>query len=300
VNAPPRPKEGVVSWNVTTVCNHQCSYCTQRNKADRGRTPRPGEEFLAAFGRLPGRWEVKLSGGEPFCHPDLTGIVEGLAGQGHRLSIVTNFSAPEHRLREFVVAAQGRVGVFACSLHLERICHEEALAAFISRAQWLAGFLGERADPDLPRPHLCVTSVATRSALPRFPELAERFRAAGITFKVQPEKQDRDVIGYSSEERSAILALGGHNLTGTIAPSFLGRLCWAGSRYFVLDDQGAAWRCYPARRFRSESLGLFTRDRFGLFDEARPCLYDYCNCTVPIARGMMPRDDEIFFPEVDV
>ena len=39
-----------------------------------------------------------------------------------------------------------------------------------------------------------------------------------------------------------------------------------------------------------ERMGSFLSPSFQLGDEARPCLYALCNCTVPIARGMMPRD----------
>jgi hypothetical protein len=285
MNATPRPDEGVISWNINTACNYRCSYCTQRFKEDRGRWSRDTPRFLAAFARLPGRWEIKLSGGEPFVHPTLRDLVAGLAGLGHRISVVTNFSAGEERLAEFVAAAAGRVGVFSCSLHLE---YTDDVDHYAAKAGWLAGRLAAAADPALPRPHLCVTSVATRAALPRLPALAERFAAAGIAFKVQPEKQDRDVIAYSDAEQAQILALGGHNRTGRIVHRFQGRPCWSGARYFILDDQGLAFRCYPARRHRIERMGNFLDDDFRLAGEPAPCLYATCNCTVPIARGMMP------------
>lgn len=304
MNATPRPVEGVVSWNVTTACNRHCSYCTQRHKPDRGRAPLAAALFVAAFARLPEPFEIKLSGGEPFVHPEFDAIVAGLAGLGHRISVVTNFTAPRERLLAFADAALGRVGGFAASLHLEYVRDEAALAEFIERARWFSGVLAERADPRLPAPHLSVTSVATRAALPRLPALAERFRAAGIAFKVQPEKQERDVIPYTPAERAALLALGGHNRTGAIEHNFRDRPCWAGDRYFVLDDRGLAWRCYPARRYKTESLGDFTGPAFRPFDGPRPCLYDYCNCTVPIARGMMPRNGGVsqggpILPEVE-
>jgi hypothetical protein len=207
----PRPEEGVVSWNINTACNYRCSYCTQRFKEDRGRWSRDTPRFLAAFARLTGRWEIKLSGGEPFVHPTLLEIVGGLAGLGHRVSVVT-------------------------------------------------------------------------------PAIAERFAARGLVFKVQPEKQDREVIDYAPDERGVLLGLGGHNLTGRIVHEYRGRPCWAGSRYFILDDQGTAFRCYPARRLRIERMGDFLSPEFTLAGGPSPCLYRQCNCTVPIARRMMPRD----------
>ena len=287
--APPRPAEGVVSWNVNTACNYRCSYCTQRFKEDRGRWSRDTPRFLAAFARLEGPWEIKLSGGEPFVHPTFEALVRGLAELGQRVSVVTNFAASRAKLEAFVAAGQGRIGLVSCSLHQEYVADAAARDEFVARAAWLQGRLAEAARPELPAPQLCVTTVATRALLPGIPDLAERFLAAGIRFKVQPEKQDREVIDYSPQERQALLELGGHNLTGEIEPSFLGQPCWAGSRYFILDDEGQAFRCYPARRFRLERLGNFLDPEFRLAAGAEPCLYRYCNCTVPIARGMMPR-----------
>lgn len=282
--APPRPAEGVISWNINTACNYRCSYCTQRFKEDRGRWSQDTPRFLAAFGRLPGRWEVKISGGEPFVHPTLTDIVAGLADLGHRVSIVTNFSATRPKLEAFVRAARGRVGVFSCSLHQEYVLD---LAPFVAKAQWLQGALEAAADPDLPPPSVCVTAVATREALPALAQVAEAFAAAGVRFKVQPEKQDRDVVAYGPEEERLILALGGHNHTGKVAHEFEGLPCWSGSRYFIVDDQGAAFRCYPARRYKLERMGDFLDPAFRLADGPTPCRYAYCNCTVPISRGMM-------------
>lgn len=287
MNPTPRPEEGVVSWNINTACNYRCSYCTQRFKEDRGRWSRDTPRFLEAFGRLPGRWEIKLSGGEPFVHPTLDEIVSGLATLGHRVSVVTNFAASREKIERFVGAARGRVGVFSCSLHLEYV---EDLDVFIDKARAVTAALCAAADPALPPPHLCVTSVATRAALPRLPAIAARFAARGVVFKVQPEKQDREVIAYADEEAEVILRLGGHNLTGQVVHAYAGRPCWAGSRYFILDDEGTAYRCYPARRYKIERMGNFLDAGFTLAEGPSPCLYRQCNCTVPIARRMMPRD----------
>lgn len=280
-----RPAEGAVSWNITTACNYRCSYCTQRFVDDRSRCAEDVPRFLAAFARLPGRWEVKLSGGEPLLHPELDALVAGLARSGHRISFVTNFSATRRRLLALIDAAAGRVGVFSCSLHPEYV---KDAGAFFAEATWLGGELLRRHDATLPRPTVSVSVVATRAMLPRLRALASEARSAGLTLKIQPEKQDRDVIAYSAEEQALILELGGHNGSGRIAHSLAGRPCWAGARYFILDHRGRAHRCYPERRWRLRPVEDFLGPGFRLDDEPAPCLYPYCNCTVPIARGMVP------------
>jgi len=212
---------------------------------------------------------------------------EAIAGLGHRVSIVTNLSASQGRLAAFVRAAAGRVGVFSCSLHLEYV---EDVDAYCDKARWLQDALCAAADPSLPAPHLCVTSVATRAALPGLPGLHRRFAEVGLAHKIQPEKQDGAVIEYAPDEAAVLLQLGGHNRTGAIENDFRGMPCWAGARYFVLDDGGQAFRCYPSRRARLEPLADFLSPSFALFEDARPCRYRSCTCTVPIARGMMPRE----------
>jgi MoaA/NifB/PqqE/SkfB family radical SAM enzyme len=289
VTPTPRPDEGVVSWNVNTTCNYRCSYCTQRFKEDRGRWARDTPRFLEAFARvLEGPFELKLSGGEPFVHPTLLELVAGLVGLGHRVSVVTNFSAKRRELEAFADAARGRVGVFSCSLHLEYV---DDVAGFADKAAWMASLLAERRDPAAPAPGVCVTVVATRENLPRLDELARIVEGRGVTFKVQPEKQDRDVVAYEEHERRSLMRFGGHNRTGRVVHAYQGLPCWAGSRYFILDDRGDAFRCYPARRYKIERMGSLFDPGFRLAEGPSPCLYATCNCTVPIARKMMPTTD---------
>ena len=275
MTATPYPLEGVVSWNMNTTCNYRCSYCTQRFKDNRKQWARDLPGVIEAFTGLPGDWEIKLSGGEPLRHPDFSQTVAALAKGGMRVSVVTNLSASRDTLARFAADTTERPGLLSASLHLEYAEPE----AFLEMLKWLEPQYAGR---------MCVTVVDTRNNLPRLPALAALFESAGIPFKIQPEKQDREVIAYTAEEQASVLAMGGHNHTGRIAPDFFGRLCWAGARYFIVDHLGEAWRYYPARRYRQEYLGNILRPGFSLPFEPRPCPYRYCNCTVPQQRGMMP------------
>jgi MoaA/NifB/PqqE/SkfB family radical SAM enzyme len=275
----PIPEVGVINWNMNTTCNYRCSYCTQRFVEDRSRWAQDVPRFLAAFQKLPGPWEVKLSGGEPFRHPQFLQVVQGLSSFDYGVSVVTNFSASEARLMDFVRAAGENLKTFSASLHLEYV--EDSLEDFIEKGSLFQSALPRGASFN-------VTCVATREILPRLKDLQRRFSSAGLRLKVQPEKQNRDVILYSQDEAEQLIQLGGHNQTGRIAPDFSGRPCWAGSRYFILDDVGRAYRCYPARRYKRDYLGNFLTDEFSLGKEPQICSYQYCNCTVPIERGMMP------------
>ncbi len=283
--ATPYPEEGVITWNINTTCNYRCSYCTQRFLDDRSRWLKDGPAFIKSFQKLPGRWEIKISGGEPFQHPNLLEIVQSLCDAGHAISIVTNFSAKREKIADFLVAAGKELRIFSASLHLEYVDTDEELKDFTERGVWLQVQLPTGGSFN-------VTCVATRANLPRLESLAAHFRDQGIRFKVQPEKQDRDLISYTEQERDLITRLGGHNGLGELSHCFQGRPCWSGARSFTLDDRGHAWRCYPARRYRRQYLGNFLDSSFMLARGPSPCLYAYCNCTVPIERGMMPREVE--------
>lgn len=275
---PPYPLEGVVSWNMNTTCNYRCTYCTQRFVDDRGQWARDLPRFLAAFRALPGDWEIKLSGGEPFRHPGFLDAVGELAEGGLRVSVVTNLSADCDELSAFADLTRGRPGLISASLHLEHVDPAE----FCGKVAWLVAHHGG---------DVCVTCVATRGNLSRLQALRDEFDAAGIAFKVQPEKQDREVIDYTEEERALLYRLGGHNATGTIAPDLSGRACWSGARYLIVDHRGEAYRCYPSRRRRTERLGNLLDGTLRLRDGPRPCAYAYCNCTVPQQRGMVDTRD---------
>lgn len=259
---------------MNTTCNYRCGYCTQRFVEDRKQWARDLPRFIEAFLALPGDWEIKLSGGEPFRHPGFLDAVAALAAGGLRVSVVTNLSASEADLARFAELTRDAPGLLSASLHLEYA----APAAFRDKLRRFA---------DAHAGRVCATCVATREVLPRLPDLKALFEAAGLPFKVQPEKQDRDVIAYSPAEREALLALGGHNGTGRVDPDLSGRPCWAGARYFIVDHRGEAYRCYPARRYRREHLGSLLDGSLRLGDGPAPCGYRYCNCTVPQQRGMV-------------
>lgn len=274
---PRYPLEGVVSWNMNTTCNYRCSYCTQRFAESRAKWAADLPRFIEVFTNLPGDWEIKLSGGEPFRHPNFLEAVEALVRGGLRVSVVTNFSASEDELTRFAALTSARPGLLSASLHTEYVTPE----AFIERLAWFT---------QIYRGGTCATMVATRDWLERMPAIKAQFEAAGLVFKVQPEKQDREVIDYETHERELLVQLGGHNGTGRIAPSFYGRPCWAGSRYFIVDHRGEAYRCYPARRYRKDYLGNVLEGTLSLARGAEACAYQYCNCTVPQHRGMVLTD----------
>ena len=56
-----------VEWQVNGHCNYDCTYCIQ-SKASRVGVPDEArvKAIIGTFATLPGTWEIKMSGGEPF------------------------------------------------------------------------------------------------------------------------------------------------------------------------------------------------------------------------------------------
>ena len=283
-----REVHGVVSWNMNDACNYRCSYCTQRHMGDRSGQLDDVPRTLESFRSLPGHWEFKLSGGEPFRQTGLDQIVAGLVEMGHSISIQTNFSAPEAKLRSFLEASRGALHVFSASLHLEYATPD----SFVEKYNIIKEYesLGVR---------FHVTSVGIPDRLEQLrDEVKPAFAQHGIELKVQPEKIRGYVRQYTEEQKKLLLELGGHNQTGKIENSFQGKLCFSGANYIVIKSNGKAYRCYPASRVggRYADLGSLS-DGIKLNGGPRICPYTYCNCTVPIQRGMIEGHGQLGDPD---
>ena len=87
------------SWNVVGLCNYHCTYCVQKPETRKGiPTAEQIAKFLDTWDQLPGTWEFKMSGGEPFLLPDLAGVAARLRARGHLVSVLTNLSASREEL----------------------------------------------------------------------------------------------------------------------------------------------------------------------------------------------------------
>jgi hypothetical protein len=275
-------RQPTIEWQVCGVCNYDCSYCIQ-SKASRVGHPAPDdvERFIAFFAALPGRWEVKMTGGEPFAWKGfIDAIVPGLVARTtHTLSVLTNLSAPIAILERFAASTRGRLGIVSASLHLE---HTDA-ETFVAKAVALRRAMD-------PAARLVVNEVLVPGGL----EAARAARAivagAGLRWFPQVMKVGKGVVVYDDEDRCRVADLVGPGPTprqANLAPSYRGRACWSGAEYFVLTQTGDAWACRTSRRHGQGFLGNVHRGDVELLAGPSPCPYDICPCTVPANRGMI-------------
>lgn len=271
-----------VEWQLLGACDYDCSYCIQK-PAKRTGAPDAAtlDAILALLAALPGAWEIKMSGGEPFLLPALlTRVLPFLVAETpHAVSLLTNLHPGPEILGRFAEITRGRLAIVSASLHLEKTDVE----SFLDRAR----FLRARMDPAA---RLVVNGVLVPGRLPRIARAAAEVRAAGFKFFPQLMKTAAGVAAYADEERPLLAGLLGRDPSpadANLAPNYRGRACRAGADYFVLAWTGECWRCRAARRRKEGLLGRAGGGALRLARGAAPCPYDLCPCTVPANRGMI-------------
>jgi len=267
-------RQPTVEWQVCGVCNYDCSYCIQSPRTRVGH-PDAGalDRFLDFFAALPGRWEIKMTGGEPFAFKGfMETIVPGLVARTvHTLSVLTNLSAPPGILERFATLTRGRLGIVSASLHLEHV----SAADFVAKAVALRRAMD-------PAARLVVNEVLVPGRLDEARAARAVVEASGLTWFPQIMKVGRGVASYDED----LVELVGTR-PANWAPSYRGRTCWTGVEYFVLTQQGDAWSCRTARRFDEGFLGNVHDGGVRPAAAPAPCPYDICPCTVPMNRGMI-------------
>lgn len=278
-----------VEWQVGGHCNYDCSYCIQSKASRVGQADASTiEAVLKGLASLPGRWDIKMSGGEPFASKRfMTDIIPGLVARTpHRVSVLTNFSAPRAILERFATLTGPRLGIVSASLHLEEV----EPGAFLDKAVW---FREVRA-ASCAASSFVVNSVLVPGRIRELIDVRERVEAEGFRWFPQFMKLKTGVFPYDRDERALIEHLVGEShdpMTVNRAPSYKGRFCHAGAWYFVLDQRGRAWSCRTAKRHGEEpaasDLGSMVDGTFALRREGGFCPYDICPCTVPANRGIV-------------
>ena len=288
-SAPPAGVQPTVEWQVCGLCNYNCGYCIQSPKYRAGApSPRLLEAMVEGFAGLPGRWEIKMSGGEPFAFAGfMEQVIPGLVrGTGHLISVLTNFSAPLEDLERLCRLAGDRLRITSASFHPDRADLDE----FVEKALAYREVRRRRC----PGSSFVVNVVLVPGQLERHERIRRHLEREGLRYFPQLMKITGGVYPYDRRDRALIERLtGGSRDPRRVnrAPSYRGMLCGAGRWYFVVDQRGEAFVCRTARRHRDvdadASLGNLAHGTLSLREAGAPCPYAICPCTVPANRGMV-------------
>ncbi len=282
--------EPTVEWQVCGRCNYDCTYCIQSRAY---RTGLPSEAtvdgIIGGLARLPGRWEIKMSGGEPFAYRGFVRhLIQALISRtAHSVSVLTNLSAPLETLARFSELTGERLRIVSASLHLESVSVDDFVAKAVA-----FGDLRARHNPGST---FVVNSVLVPGKLDEQVEVKARVEAAGLRYFPQLMKIRGGVFPYTRRDLRLVERLtgGSHDPRAVNrAPSYEGSRCEAGAWYFVVDQTGDAWSCHTGRRFadddeREASMGNLADGSFVRRAGGGLCPYPICPCTVPANRGVV-------------
>ena len=286
---PPAHVQPTVEWQVCGVCNYNCSYCIQSARRRVGApSSRALDGIIEALAGLPGRWEIKMSGGEPFAFSGfMEQIIPGLVHRtDHQISVLTNFSAPLDQLRRLCDLVGHRLRITSASFHPERA----DLDAFVAKALAYKELRRQRC----PESSFVVNVVLVPGQLERHLTIRQRLQDAGLSYFPQLMKIAGGVYPYERRDQDLVERLtGGSHDPRRVnrAPSYKGLPCEAGRWYFVVDQQGEAYTCRTGKRHAGEGdeahMGNLARGTLTLRDAGAPCPHTICPCTVPANRGMV-------------
>ncbi len=286
---PFKDMEPTVEWQVNGHCNYDCSYCIQSKKS---RVGFPDDDTIHAiigqFAKLPGQWEVKMSGGEPFAFKGFINLVipELVSCTPHKISTLTNFSAPLSVLQRFCELTGERLRITSASLHPESI----DVDSFVKKAIAYRGF---RAVHN-PHSSFVVNVVLVPGSVKHHFDYREKIESEDMRYFPQLMKIKGGVYPYDESELKLIEQLtGGSNDPRTVnrAPSYEGLHCEAGVWYFTVDQSGEAYTCRTGKRFLEVNdqarMGNLVDGTFKLRIRGGKCPYPICPCTVPANRGIV-------------
>ena len=278
-----------VEWQVNGLCNYDCSYCIQSKSS---RVGVPDERTIAAivgqFAELPGQWEIKMSGGEPFAFKGFIGdvIPQLMTRTQHWVSVLTNFSAPLDILNQFCQLTGDRLRITSASFHSEFTEFSTFLKKAIAFRELRSQFN--------PHSSFVVNAVLVPGKVARHFEIRAKLAEAKLRYFPQLMKIRGGVYPYDAAETRCIEQLtdGSHDPRQVNrAPNYRGLPCEAGAWYFTVDKNGEAYSCRTGKRFLAAnnraSLGNLVQGTFRLRSRGGPCPYAICPCTVPVNRGIV-------------
>jgi SynChlorMet cassette radical SAM/SPASM protein ScmE len=106
-----------VDIEITSSCNLRCTYCSHFSGPGDVKNDLPLESWLPFLEEL-GRgniMNITLSGGEPFCRPDLRSIITAIADNRMRFTILSNGTLIDNEMSSFL-ATTGRCNLVQISI----------------------------------------------------------------------------------------------------------------------------------------------------------------------------------------
>jgi len=274
-----------LAWSITRACNYQCSYCVSSGRTKILSSNPDPYKFLGGFSKqLKDSWKFFICGsGEPFLAPRFLDIIKTLVAKGHKIVVVTNFSAPLKTLIQFCRIAGKNLHYIAASLHLDFVELDE----FLEKSIKIRNIIGNKFN---------VRSVANEGEVFQLVKIGKKFKKNGIDFFIKTKRNYNGFtevpVKYKVKEWEVIRDFSLHHTPYDYGKNnYQGKKCWAGCKYFVINEKADAWRCYPAEQSQHPEgyLGNLVNGTFNFKKGSSKCIYTRCFCTQPILNNMIVR-----------
>ncbi len=252
-----------VVWRLFNNCNFGCTYCSRYTSGSLDVLP--VDKVINFLNKTQQRWSVRISGGEPFLHPDFTNICKQLSTD-HSIALLTNLSLRK-QIRKFAEKIDPKkVDQIKATAHIAELEKRGLLQTFIENGNILQ-------NNDF---KLDVFYVYHPLQMDKFEYYYNLFQDQGITLKLKPfsglYKYRRYPQSYSKDQRTMIVK---HKSNAFVWYSFRskGMLCNSGKSRLLILPNGNVLRCEGEKTL----LGSIDSDVV-LYKEARPCKSKFCTC----------------------
>jgi MoaA/NifB/PqqE/SkfB family radical SAM enzyme len=272
-----RPYDIEADWSLMTTCNFRCTYCFHSDRLLGAKIdpPAPVEQLARFFDDSGLRWNLHLTGGEPFHYPQFIELCR-LLTKNHLISINSNVDSP--KVLQFVQTINpDDVDFINCAVHLQQRTQRKRLPQFIEhvRALRTAGF------------DAYVTSVMYPEVFPLFLAHWDELSANGVMPWPKAFRGDYDgkryPDAYTDEERALFVEYSKRaeafyqdqfslrDNRPTIdpmidrevflqgIPRFRDRKCSAGHDFVRINGKGNIFRCGMKTRLGNIVTGEFQR-----------------------------------------
>ncbi len=221
------------------VCNYRCPYCLVNRSKYAKIYPRKIEhgwkEWIEQLNKFPPAM-INITGGEPFCYPDILPLVRNIPQKHLLAGIATNLSQP---LGEFLKMSN-KVLKVATSFHPHMTKKELFKSQIIKLKK--SGF------------NLSINFVAYPQIIPLIPEFKIFFDKIKVKFHVDPFLDP--TYEYTKEEAKIVKQyVDDRRNLGFDFKDYKPKSCRAGSKYFVIVPNGDVFACMAGFYYSNDLYG---------------------------------------------
>lgn len=290
------PNRCFFTWDIHYACNFKCSYCFFCNswEEEKKKNRYPGlekwKQIWDDIYKKYGGGHVHISGGEPFCYPDIMEITKHLI-KNFTVEFDTNLSWDVDKFISLIGPERVK---FAASFHPEFSKFEEHLVKIKKLRD--AGY------------DLGINYVAHPKQLEKMSYYKQKLSQLHVSFDVMPFRgayQGRQYpLSYTEEEKRLIESVD-KNTASRMLEAYVPKkkedkkkqfdpsdstahyaktnkhyhkLCRMGQMYTKILPNGNAYRCCLQKE--EGYLGNLIDETFKFYEEPKICVYDKCPCWV--------------------